>query len=64
MSATDKVLNFIKENYPRDKWVNLSSLQKASGIDYSLLSKSIEMLETANCIEVDNAFLDPKIRLR
>lgn len=64
MSATDKVLNFIKENYPRDKWVNLSSLRKSSGIDYNLLSKSIEILENANYIEVDNSFLDPKIRLR
>ena len=63
MSVTDKVLNFIKENYPRDKWVNLSSLQKSSGIDYNLLSKSIEILENANYIEVDNSFLDPKIRL-
>lgn len=63
MSPTDKVLSFIKENYPIGKWVNLSSLQKASGIDYSLLGKSIDILEAANLIEVDNTFLDPKIRL-
>lgn len=64
MSAANTVLDFIKENYPRGKWVNLDTLEKASKIDPVLLSKALDILADGKFIEIDDTSIGRKICLR
>ncbi len=64
MSETEKIINFIKENYPKDKWVDLNHLRESINMDYVSFNNAIETLKNENAIEIDETtYITQKIRL-
>ncbi len=64
MSETEKIINFIKENYPSDKWVDLNHLRNSMQMDYIVFNNAIKTLANKHSIEIDETtYITQKIRL-
>lgn len=64
MSPTEEIINFIKENYPSGKFVDLNHLRDSMEMDYAVFNNAIKTLENEHSIEIDETtYITQRIRL-